>query len=182
MSLWLPPATGLPSKPTASSIAHWEICRNYDPWNPELPRSVDGKPQMIGTHPTQRERCGADVMHWLCISVGLRVRPPKSSHSMKTYQNIISKCSETSHLAGIRLSNILSKKGCLPADAFPASEVPQGARNAAPPAPHQHWHGMASLQRPRRASLLSRAHGPKVPTPLSPRAKASALNGSIQLN
>ena len=48
IELWLPPGLGSP-KPDPETIAHWKACRNYDPWDPDLARNLEGKPCIPGT-------------------------------------------------------------------------------------------------------------------------------------
>jgi len=76
-TLWLPPIAGLSPKPVPEIIADWDMCRNYDPWNPTTPRNLEGQAQtrqiLEADWVTQRQRCGSDVVYWLCLDSGLRV-------------------------------------------------------------------------------------------------------------
>ncbi|CAK9018503.1 unnamed protein product [Durusdinium trenchii] len=77
-ALWWPPWEGVPGKPQPAAIGLWDMCRNYDPWSPGLARSVDGRAQFPGMHAKagwvpQRQRCGQDVVYWLCLESGIRV-------------------------------------------------------------------------------------------------------------
>eukprot|EP00435_Cladocopium_sp_Y103_P072836 s257_g41.t1 len=50
---------------------------NYDPWNPSTPRNITGHAQAQDFEQadwlTQRQRCGRDVVYWMCLECGLRV-------------------------------------------------------------------------------------------------------------
>ena len=48
IELWLPPGMGSP-KPGPETIAGWSACQNYDPWEPDLARDLEGKPCIPGT-------------------------------------------------------------------------------------------------------------------------------------
>ena len=67
IELWLPPGMGHP-KPGPEMIAQWKACENYDPWEPDVSRDLQGKLCIPGSPETGLELAAS---HRFVDSLGL---------------------------------------------------------------------------------------------------------------